>query len=279
MSAILFFPWAFTLWKHLEAFQVSMKWSKIIVIPRSALVRILGENFSRTFVDFGLQIDGLAGYFVVSAAVALIAFALLALARRGPRHSSLLVVLLVIVPIGMLFVPDFLFGGIRSISMRYLTPTWVAVLLALAFLLGTPHLLGRFRIVVPAAVLALAISSSALNAPKVVVWTKGTSVSLPAVADAINTLPSPLVVGNLERHNPGNLMALSVRLKPGTHMQFLNTEAEERYVLPRTFPSVFLFTPITEYRIAMEKREDVNSTLLVRDTFLELWVLQPNRPQ
>lgn len=272
VSALLFLPWAVMLFQHLEAFRVSMKWSKIIVIPRTALLRILFENFSRTFVDFGIPIDGPRGYLVVTLALALIAWAFVTLVRRAPWRSTLLLLLLVFLPIGMLIVPDLLSGGIRSISMRYLTPAWVGVLLALAFLIGRPHPTKRYGAALPVAVLGIAVVSTALNAGRVAPWIKGTSLNLPTVAATVNAAPAPaLVVGNLERHNPGNLMALSILLKPGTRMQFLNTRAEEVYVLPREFGSVFLFTPITEYRIAMQERENVQSTELLRDTFLDLW--------
>ena len=164
--------------------------------------------------------------------------------------------------------------------MRYLTPAWVGVLLALAYLIGTPRLSKPYWIALPAAVLGIALLSTSLNSQRVAPWIKGTSLNLPTVAGIVNASPAPtLLVGNLERHNPGNLMALSILLKPGTKMQFLNTRAEETYVLPREFPSVFLYTPITEYRQAMEQRENVHSTELLRDTFLDLWKVEPNATQ
>lgn len=270
VSAIAFLPWAVQLLRHYEAFEATMKWSRVIVIPRSALLRILGQNTSRTLVDLGHDVDSPLDWAVMLAGVALSAAALAAVARRGSRDARALLLLLFTLPIAMLLVPDLLHGGIRSVSMRYLTPAWVALIVATGALLAVPRST-RVRLALQALVLGIATASSAANAPRIAVWTKATSFSLPKVADAVNAAPRPLLVGNLERHNPGNLMALAVLLKPGTKMQFLDTAAEERYVLPREPGTVFLFTPITEYREAMEKREHVHSTLVVQDTFLDLW--------
>ncbi len=256
--------------RHFDAFQISMRWSKEIIIPVSALLRILGHNFSRTIVDFWPELEAPLSFAVMGLAVALILAALVYLARRAPRSTAPLALLLVVFPIGMLLVPDLLFGGIRSISMRYLTPAWVGVLLALGYFLGTisPPRLGAG---LGALVLLISLLSTAHNAPEVAVWTKATSVSLPQVAAAVNRTENALIVGNFERHNPGNLMALSTLLRPGTKMQFLDVKKEERWVLPRNFSAVYLLSPIPDYMQAMERREGVRAEKLVEDHFLDLW--------
>ncbi len=264
VASFAFLPWVVTLLEHYEAFQISMRWSREIVIPRAALLRILGHNTSRTIVDFFPEIVDGVGYLVMSLAVTLVVFSIVFLVRRARPWASGLVLVLIFVPIGMLLVPDLLYGGIRSISMRYLTPSWLGVVLALAFLFEE-----RSWRALP--VLAFSIASCAVNAETVAVWTKATSVLLPEVAATINSAPAPLLVGNLERHNPGNLMALSILLKPGTKMQFLPVKKEEHWVLPRQFGSVFLFSPIPDYRENMEVREHVRTRMLLADHFLELW--------
>ncbi len=270
VSALCFVPWVITLLRHFDAFQISMRWSKEIIIPVSALWRILGHNFSRTIVDFWPELETPLSLSVMGLAVALILAALVFMARRAPRSTALLALLLVVFPIGMLLVPDLLFGGIRSISMRYLTPAWLGVLLALGYFLGTisPPKLGSG---LGALVLVISLLSTAHNAPEAAVWTKATSVSLPQVAAAVNRTPNALIVGNFERHNPGNLMALSTLLRPGTKMQFLDVKKEERWALPRNFSAVYLLSPIPDYMQAMEQREGVRAEKLVEDHFLDLW--------
>lgn len=271
-AAIAFLPWAVNLLRRWGSFADSMRWAKEIVIPRTSLLRILGHNAMRSVADFGLEVDGPLGWIVMLATSALIAIALVSLVRATPervtRSPIALIVLMIAIPIGMLLVPDLLFGGIRSVSTRYLTPAWVAIAIALgAFLAARPPL--------AAAVLAVAFASSALNVPKVAVWTKSTSILLPQVAEHVNAAPSALVAGSLERHNPGNMMALSILLKPGTKMQFLRAEKEERWALPRDQGTVFLLCPINVYREALARRENVTPKLLVEDTSLDLWKIEP----
>lgn len=269
-AAIAFLPWFLTLLAHFEAFQVSMRWSREIIIPRTALLRILVHNTSRVFLDFWPEVVGLSAYVLTALASLVVVWAIAAVVRSAPRTSSAMVVLLIFVPIAMLLVPDLLFGGIRSISMRYLTPAWISVVLALAYFL-------RDSWKTAAVILAIAAVSSANNAPKIAVWTKATSVNLPRVAEEINRAQSALLVGNLERHNPGNLMALSILLKPGTKMQFIDVVMEEHYQLPRQYGTVFLFGSIGDYRHRMEEREHVSSRLLVEDHFLDLRIVDvPN---
>lgn len=266
VAAIAFLPWFLTLLAHFDAFQVSMRWSREIIIPRSALIRILVHNTSRVVLDFWPEVVDLSAYVATASISALVAWAIVQVVRGSSRASSAMVVLLIFVPISMLLVPDLLFGGIRSISMRYLTPSWIGVVLALAYVL-------RDSWRATAVIFAIAVASCANNAPKIAVWTKATSVNLPRVAEEINREPSALLVGNLERHNPGNLMALSVLLKPGTKMQFIDVVMEEHYRLPRQYGTVFLFGSIGDYRHRMEAREHVSSRLLVEDHFLDLRVV------
>ncbi|HVO29207.1 MAG TPA: glycosyltransferase family 39 protein [bacterium] len=274
VSALAFLPWAVELLRHYDAFQVSMRWSREIHIPRTALIRILGQNISRTVVDLGHDVEGPVDYAAMLPAVALVVAAFGWLAARAPRNSSALLLLLFVVPIGMLIGPDLLSGGIRSVSTRYMTPAWVTAIPALGFLLATPHPEKRWWPAFPALVIGTAIASSAGNVTRFTSWTKATSVSLPKVAEAINAEPHALLVGNLERHNPGNLMALAVLLRPGTKMQFLDVKMEEHWVLPRDVGTVFLFSPIPEYRAAMEEREHVKTRLVLQDTFLDLWKIE-----
>jgi uncharacterized membrane protein len=267
-AALAFVPWFLTLLAHYDAFQVSMRWSREIIIPRTALLRILGHNTSRVFLDFWREIIDPLAFVSMFAAVGLVIFALVHLIKNAPQKSVALICALIFVPIGMLLIPDLVFGGIRSISMRYLMPAWLGVVLALAHLLVNKK---YWPAAIP--VFALALAGTIRNAPEVSVWTKATSVSLPKVAEAINAAPSALLVGNLERHNPGNLMALSILLKPGTKMQFIDVLMEEHYVLPRNYGTVFMFGSIGDYRKRMEARENASSRLLVEDTFLDLRVI------
>lgn len=270
-AALAFLPWGYNLWLHWDAFQITMRWSREIIIPQAALLRILGHNISRTMVDYWPELTTPVSFLVMGLAVLLSVVALVQLLRRGPPERWLLL-LMFAVPVGMLLGPDLWLGGIRSISMRYLTPAWLALVLTLGFALSQARPWWRGLLVV---VLLGSVSSAALHAQEQVVWTKATSVLLPEVAARINAEPRALLVGNRERHSAGNLMALSVLLKPGTQLQWLDAAKEKVWVMPKDVGTIFLFNPIPDYRVAMEAREQVQTRLLLEDHFTQLWVIEP----
>ena len=171
--------------------------------------------------------------------------------------------------------PDLVLGGIRSVSARYLAPSLIGILVAIAYLLGAESESGKLRIqnTVFIVLLVLGIASCFLNSKQEVVWTKGISYNLPKVADMINQSQTALVVGNRERHHPGNLLALSYLLKDETKMQFLATEQE--YELPQNFSGIFLYSPTDQFRKALEKNENVTTRLLMEDLHLQLWIVEP----
>ncbi len=140
-------------------------------------------------------------------------------------------------------------------------------LLALASLLGRP---GRWRSMLGAVVAATALLSCLHNAQQESLWTKGISYHLPQVAQEVNRSTSPLIVGNRERHNPGNLLALSTLLRDDASIQFLAMQ-DPTPPLPPGFESVYLFSPTPTYREELVAMEGVRLERLVHDLHLELW--------
>lgn len=272
LAVLGFLPWAVNLPRHYEAFEASMRWSREIVVPRLSLLRILVLNASRVVVDLWPELDRPPAWGVDGLAVALAVGALVAVTRRAPPKAAALILPLVAVPIALLLGPDLLFGGIRSLSGRYMTPSWIGVLAALAFLLGSPPPRGVARPgLLLGAVLGLGIASGLANAGREAPWTKGTSVRLPQVAALINRSRSPLVVGNMEAHHPGDLLALSNLLDPGASMQFLRYEMEAEYVLPPGFRDVYLYGPLPSLLARIEEREGARLTLLHQDQYRQIW--------
>jgi len=274
VAGVLFLPWALILLQHFEAFQASMAWSTVIVVPRSELLATLALNLSRSLLDFWPEYVHWATGPAVALAVALIAAAAVWVARRTPWQSSALLLLVFAVPIALLLVPDLIHGGIRSVSTRYLTPSLAVVLLAVGAAVGTRRPRAWVSPAATAAVLLLALASCVHNARQETVWTKGVSANLPRAAEQINPYPGALVVGNRERHHPGNLLALSNLLDPSIQMQFLAIDAEAGYVLPRQFDDVFLYSPTLPFRERFERQETVRCHLLYEDLYMDLWKVE-----
>jgi uncharacterized membrane protein len=263
-AALLFLPWAVVLHARLEAFSASMAWSRTIVIPRTELLALFGSNLSRSIVDFWADATGLAWGLVV-AAVAVLATGAVSMVRSVPWRKAALPVLVGLAPVVILLVPDLLFGGIRSISARYLTPTLAMGLLAVAGLVGS-----RRGDILVGIVAVVAGASCLHNAGTDSPWTKGISRNLPVVAEAINASTSPLIVANRERHHPGNLLALSAILNPDAAVQVLAMQ-DAIEPLPAGFTNVYLFSPTPQYRDELTALEGVTLTPLHQDLHMELW--------
>ncbi len=277
--SLAYLPWVIALVLRWEAFEISMSWSKVIHIPLKSLLEINALNISRTSIDFWPDrlYGGVFTPIGIGIATLLVFNSIAYVILRANLKKAGLVLSLIILPFLMLLGPDILYGGIRSVSARYIAPSLIGFELTLAFFLGSQKKSQAW--IWEAAlflVLVIRLLSCFHNSGEKVVWTKGISYNLPQVASFINSSSNPLVVGNRERHHPGNLLALSHLLESRTKMQFLTPEMTEdqNYKLPNKF-TIFLFCPVEQFRLALEKREHIKTRLLVQDLHLELWVVEP----
>ena len=290
---LLFLPWALNLLRNFEAFSASMAWSSVIVIPRTAVLRILSLNVTRNVFDFWPEVVQDQWLPIACSAVCTTAIVVAAVwvFRRTQRETRLYLLLLLVLPTAMLLVPDLLFGGIRSSNARYLMPVWLGVIAVLALALDQAfaHLESvlaseRFytgRGVLKAlvwlgvlCVVALAMATNILHARQQAPWTKSLSISLPEVASIVNQSAHPLIVGNQERHHPGNLFALANLLKPEAKMQFVPIAQESTWTLPAHQGAVYLYSPTDQFRHALEKNNQVKTRLVAEDLFLQLWIVE-----
>ncbi|MFZ4711582.1 MAG: glycosyltransferase family 39 protein, partial [Zwartia sp.] len=270
---LLCLPWALNLLRNFEAFSASMAWSSVIVIPRTAVLRILSLNVTRNVFDFWPEVvqDQWLPIAASAACVTAIVAACVWVFRRTRRESRLYLLFLLVLPTSMLLLPDLLFGGIRSSNARYLMPVWLAVVAVLAIALDQALTLaaralerersrggqgvflsrqGVVGILLCLAVLclvALPMATNILHAQQQAPWTKSLSVSLPEVAQIINQSVDPLIVGNQERHHPGNLFALANLLKPETKLQLVPIALESSWKLPEHKGAVYLYSPTDQF--------------------------------
>jgi uncharacterized membrane protein len=297
---LLCLPWTLNLLRNFEAFSASMAWSSVIVIPRTAVLRILSLNVTRNVFDFWPEVvqDQWLPIAASVACVAVIVAACVWVFRHTRRETRLYLLLLLVLPTSMLLLPDLLFGGIRSSNARYLMPVWLAVVAVLAIALDRALTLaaralegergsrgqgvfssrqGVVGILLCLAVLclvALPMATNILHAQQQAPWTKSLSISLPEVAKIINQSANPLMIGNQERHHPGNLFALANLLKPETKMQLLPIALESSWRLPDHKGDVYLYSPTDQFRRALEKNNQVKTTLVFEDLFLQLWKVE-----
>jgi uncharacterized membrane protein len=297
---LLFLPWALNLLRNFEAFSASMMWASEIVIPRTAVLRILSLNLTRNVFDFWPDVVQDQWLPITSsiACVAVIAVACVWVFRHTQREARLYLTLLLVLPTAILLVPDLLFGGIRSSNARYLMPVWLGVIAVMAialdqFLMRVDQAFQEDRekrfqpafwnrqggisallCSVVVCLVALQMATNILHAQQQAPWTKSLSISLPEVAKIINQSANPLIVGNQERHHPSNLFALANLLKPETKMQLVPIALESSWQLPAHKGDVYLYSPTDQFRHALEKNNQVKTTLVVEDLFLQLWKVE-----
>ncbi len=290
---LLFLPWALNLLRNFDAFSASMAWSSVIVIPRTAVLRILSLNVTRNIFDFWpdvVQDQWLPIAASVTCTMAVVCAAVWVL-RSARRETRLYLVLLLVLPTSLLLVPDLLFGGIRSSNARYLMPVWLGVIAVLAIALDQALLRvsvasvsermhsrnGVLKALVWLSVLCLVVLAMVTNirhARQQAPWAKSLSISLPEVAQIVNQSASPLLVGNQERHHPGNLFALANILKPEVKLQLVPIAQESTWTLPAHQGAVYLYSPTDQFRHALEKNNQVKTRLVFEDLFLQLWKVE-----
>jgi hypothetical protein len=277
-----------------------MAWSSVIVIPRTAVLRILSLNVTRNVFDFWPEVvqDQWLPIAASAACVTVIVASCVWVFRHSRRETRLYLLLLLVLPTSMLLLPDLLFGGIRSSNARYLMPVWLAVVAVLAIALDRAvdridqaledsrlssrqsAFYSRQGLVKPVfwsavlCLMALPMATNILHAQQQAPWTKSLGISLPEVAKIINQSANPLLIGNQERHHPGNLFALANLLKPETKMQLLPIALESSWRLPAHKGDVFLYSPTDQFRRALEKNNQVKTTLVFEDLFLQLWKVE-----
>lgn len=129
-------------------------------------------------------------------ACTLIVVALLRVARAAPRAARRSVPALALVPFACLALADVALGGRRSTVDRYLLPAWLAVELAIAFLLVAPGPRARLRRATLLVVLALGMATAIRTRPLHAWWNTEPErlAELRALETSLRGRDAPIVV-------------------------------------------------------------------------------------
>lgn len=169
--------------------------------------------------------------------------------RRAPRPAAWLLLLPALIQLGLVLVPDLLFGGSRSQHLRYTLPVLSSVQMMLAWTLGTALAAdaGPRTRQLGAGALAIVIllgAASQVAIQQADSWsTKNFSAENRAVARIANTTPGTLVAASDEIGiGPGELISLAYDLNPDVRLwgQANNSQPLE---LPGDWSRIVLLTP------------------------------------
>jgi uncharacterized membrane protein len=184
-------------------------------------------------------------------------FALFYLYRHAPGRSSLLILLIVALSFLGLALPDLIWGGRRSLRIRYLFPFFTGIQIALAYLFATQAIWaktwkqkGWWAVMV--FVVFSGIAAAFVSSQAVIWWNKSVPRSsyYPVLSERINRSENPLVLSD---GSPTDTLAFSIWLDPEVKLMlsldpkkfklkqiegydpvyFLNPEPQSRKILTR----------------------------------------------
>ena len=222
-AVVAYLPWLAVMALERGAFEAGTSWTAER-IPFSTLLRswlvvagvgVVDDHHAQTALDTTSAL-------LYGAVLLVEIVALWVLKARGPRGAWAFVATTIVATAGPLVVADLAAGGIRSTIPRYLAPMYLALTIALAFLiregLRHPRPLRRAAVAALAiAVVGAAAGSFAGRARATVWWTQddGAAAENRAVSRLVNSLPQPLLVST----GLGTLLELSHSLRPGTRIR------------------------------------------------------------
>ena len=279
ISVFLFIPWIIVFIQNYERYKTANAWTTQFKLPIVELLQIWGLNISRLFFDVGWELNNHFSYLIIILCFILVSYALYFLIKRTPVNVWLFIVSIMVTQLVLLLGPDLVFGGVRSLSPRYLIPFYIVTDIMVAYLLvsqlKSPTIFNvRIWSIITTIILSVGILSCLINSQKETAWTKVISYSLPEVARIINKTESPLLISNNNSYNPGNIFALSYLLDPDVKIQLFSNI--ENVTLPSDFPTVFIFSYSDQLSKTLNNSKQMTTNQVFGDIHLGLWKVEFN---
>jgi uncharacterized membrane protein len=171
--------------------------------------------------------------------------------HQADRMARQYLTITLLVPIGILAIPDIIFGDLRSLATRYALP----IILGLQGILAYSLLHGQFlrpsrrRRIVWAIILAFNLSSCLYFCSQPTWWSKADAQAMPTLAQAIGQHPDAIILSD---ESWVKSFSLTHSLPLDTRLWWLKT-----HELPTTLPQasrLYLFAPTDELLKAIPDR-------------------------
>lgn len=279
ISVFAFLPWIGVFWVNYEQFDKTISWTEQSHFSSLKLLDFLLVNISKIFADFDVGFYFIDTNIAKSVVFLALGYSLYCMSRRASPKVRWFLWTLVSVTIVFLLGPDLILGGIRSLSTRYLIPSLLAFHLVLAWaiekLIFNKNFWQQKLGLAIALIFGLAgISSCLFISQSHSSWMKVVSSNLPKAARVVNASDAPLLLGNHNSTNPGNILALSYLLQDKVKVQlFLEGEIPQ---IPEEFDNIFLFG-YSEHPVSqLETQQNLQSQWIVGDNYFSLWQFVKN---
>ncbi|MHC5822222.1 MAG: glycosyltransferase family 39 protein, partial [Nostoc sp.] len=282
---LAFLPWLFFIITQSDKVQETIKWSKRIV-PLNDLVDAWQIHWARIFFDitpnysYPDQLKNSLWFFIIRLLGILLFYAVYFLVRKTPKSTWSFILILISFTALTQTIPDVIFGGVRSVIMRYSIPVYLGCHLAMAYLLAQKAILSPemkmrkhlWRLLL-LGLIFLQIISCVIILPKKTWWNKGYSSDNIPMVNIIKQSQNPLIIC-LECGKDsgwGNVLSISYLLEPQTKFQlFPETNIKQ---IPDTFTDVFFLNASEKLQDTLKKEHDWNIALVFKHS-QSLWKLK-----
>ena len=252
-ALLIFAPWIALLLTRADRVAEVTAWMQRPV-PLTHQLEAWGLNLVRVFADFPM-LDN----FLLLGLIPL-AWVLWQFNTRAPRSIRRFTYALFFPFVAAVLVPDVIQGGSRSLHARYALPGFLALQLAVAYVLAQDwradsaarQIGSRFGLFL---VLGLGLWSSGLILEADTWWSKNFSASNRAVAEVINSTERPLVI--IADSGVGLGEAVSLAYGLGDHAIVRGEPRTGEGVSINGFRDTFMLTPSAELRAALSPAYDL----------------------
>lgn len=273
IALLLLAPWLWIIVENYYNFKEKTSWTNERQ-PLSFLATLWGLHISSIFVDFGFELYSPLTYLTILLILILVGYSLYwVYCQTSKEVWWFLLTLIGVTAVGLIF-PDLMWGGRRSSMSRYFIPCYLGIQPAVAYLLATKMLKGKFlqrKIWQSIAVILISggVISCAITSQSDTWWNKIASYHNAEVARIFNESDRPLIVSDNSGINVGNLISLSHRLNPNVRLLLVVEPNVPK--IPDGVGDVFLFNPSNSLFSGIQKEHDLE---LVPDKGYPIWKLK-----
>lgn len=270
---LAFTPWIAVLIANFLQFDSATSWTKM-QLPIDALIKSWLLQLSRIFFDLNFGFENSLTYLITLFFLTLVGYSIYFLCCTTNYKVWLFIVTLIFVPALPLMLPDLIFGGIRSLSERYLLPSYLGIQLAVTYLLTQQichSRLFRRRIWqgVTVALIVCGLVSYHVSSQSETWWSKVVSYGNPQVAKIINQAKNPLLISDVAGINYGNVFSLSYVLQP--KVKYLLLSEQNLPNIPDNLSDIFLLNPSEQLRKEIEVKSKFRNNVVYSDNYYQVW--------
>ncbi|MBX9256443.1 glycosyltransferase family 39 protein [Desmonostoc muscorum CCALA 125] len=276
---LAFTHWMLVVITNFLQFNSSTAWTNI-QFPLEALIKSWLLQLSRIFFDLNFGFENPLSYVITPVFLILIAYSIYFICRTTNYKTWLFILILILIPGLPLILPDLIFGGIRSLSERYLLPSYLGIQLAITYLLATQirnESVRRRKIwqIIMGLLIICGLVSYGVNSQAETWWSKVISYGNPQVAKIINQANRPLLISDAYGINYGNVFSLSYLLQPKVQFQLVKDQTIPK--ISDVFTDIFLLNPSDIWRHKIEAAYKYTAKVVYSDNHYFVWKLIANK--